>query len=47
MSKRQRVECHAPVEKSASEDDRPDFGGHEWFLSQDRFNRPAGTGLFS
>jgi hypothetical protein len=36
-----------PVEKSASDDVRPGFGCHEWFLSQDRFNRPAGTGLFS
>ena len=35
-----------PVEKSASDDVRPDFGCHEWFLSQDRFNRPAGTGYF-
>jgi hypothetical protein len=41
-----------PVEKSASDDVRPvrpDFGCHEWFLSQDRFNpfnRPAGTRLF-
>jgi hypothetical protein len=57
MNKRQRVEwsdAHAaskmlgtPVEKSAPDDVRPDFGCHEWFLSQDRFNRPAGTGLFS
>jgi hypothetical protein len=35
-----------PVEKSVSDDLRPNFGGHEWFLSRDRFNRPAGTGLF-
>ena len=37
----------APVEKSASDDVRTDFGCHEWLLSQDRFNRPAGTRLFS
>jgi hypothetical protein len=56
MSKGQRVEssnAHAasetlgtPLEKSASEDVRPDFGCHEWSLTQDRFNRPAGTELF-
>jgi hypothetical protein len=53
MSKRQRVECSCrsrnarySCEKSASDDVRPDFGCHEWFLSQGRFNRPAGTGLF-
>jgi hypothetical protein len=46
-----------PVVKFASDDVQPDFGRNEnmfyyvlsdsVYLSQDRFNRPAGTGLFS
>jgi hypothetical protein len=54
MSKRQRVECSGRLQKREVlllKSSRPMMfalllGVNEWFPSQDRFNRPAGTGYF-